>query len=252
MSRVVLVAATILASIGSAGCGELVVEEPPNEPLRAPVPRLIELDPSVGSEVDARIPQLARDSAERRSRRGTLRVRNTACIGVSTGSGFALDANTLVTNRHVLAGADLLEVSTWDGRTISVSSASVSRLGDLGIARVSGRLPQMLPLGRSAARGASVTAVGYPLGGQLRLLPGVVVDHVSGAPFGIPGTVMRLTAAVQPGNSGGPVLDASGRVVGVVFAIEIRTGLALAIPVEALRALVASRDLEALPPCGEA
>lgn len=233
-----------------SGCGAVVVEEPSSEPLRAPVPPLVELDPDVTAQAAARIPTLARDSAERKARRGALRVRNTACDGVSTGSGFALDAHTLITNRHVLAGASLLEVSTWSGRTLDVDSASVSRLGDLGIARVDRRLPQVLPLGGAARPGASVTAVGYPLGGELRLLPGVLVDQVAGAPFGIPGSVMRLTTDVQPGNSGGPVLDATGRVVGVVFAIELRTRLALAIPVDTLRALVAGRDLEPLPPCG--
>jgi S1-C subfamily serine protease len=249
MSRATAIPALLTAAF-LAGCGGVVVEEPPNEPLRAPVPPVVEVDPSVGSEVSAPIPTLARDSAERKARRGTLRVRNTACDGVSTGSGFALDAHTLITNRHVLAGASLLEVSTWSGRTLDVDSASVSRLGDLGIARVERRLPEVLPLGRQVASGASVTAVGYPLGGELRLLPGVVVDYVSGGKFGIPGHVMRLTANVQPGNSGGPVLDARGRVVAVVFAIELATDLALAIPVETLRGLVAGRDLESLPPCG--
>jgi S1-C subfamily serine protease len=208
------------------------------------------LDPDVANEVAARIPTLARDSAERKARRGTLRVRNTACDGVSTGSGFALDPHTLVTNRHVLAGASLLEVSTWDGRTIRVDSASVSRLGDLGIATVDTELPQVLPLGGVVAAGSSLTVFGFPLGGELRLLPGTLVDEVSGAPFDIPGRVMRLTAAVQPGNSGGPVLDANGKVVGVVFAIELKTRLALAIPVATLRHLVTTRDLAPLPPCG--
>ena len=70
-----------------------------------------------------------------------------------------------------------------------------------------------------------MTVLGFPLGGELRLLPGTLVDEVSGTSFDIPGHVMRLTAAVQPGNSGGPVLDANGKVVGVVFAIELKTRL---------------------------
>ncbi len=248
--RFVCAAAIVLAALILAGCGAVVADAPPEEPVRAPVPRLVELDPDVRTEVATTVPTLARDSAERKARRGTLRVRNTACDGVYTGSGFALDAHTLVTNRHVLAGASLLELSTWDGRTLPVTSAYVSRLGDLGIAHVERRLPQVLALGGRIPPGSSVTAVGFPLGGELRLLPGVLVDEVSGAPFDIPGRVMRLTTEVQHGNSGGPVLDAKGRVVGVVFAIEIRTRLALAIPVATLRHLVATRDLAQLPPCG--
>jgi S1-C subfamily serine protease len=248
--RVLRTSAIAVAVLVVAGCGGVVAEAPPDDPLRAPVPHLVELDPDVRSQFSATIPTLARDSAERRARRGTLRVRNTACDGVYTGSGFALDAHTLVTNRHVLAGASLLELSTWDGRTLPVESAFVSRLGDLGIAHVERRLPQVLVLGDKVPAGSSVTAVGYPLGGELRLLPGVLVDEVPGARFGIPGRVMRLTTAVQHGNSGGPVLDAKGRVVGVVFAIELRTRLALAIPVATLRHLVATRDLAPLPPCG--
>jgi S1-C subfamily serine protease len=244
------VAGCLLAVLVLTGCGAVVAEAPPDDPVRAPVPRLVPLDPDVRAEGTATIPTLARDSAERKARRGTVRVRNTACDGVYTGSGFALDAHTLVTNRHVLAGASLLELSTWDGRTLPVRSAFVSRLGDLGIAHVDRPLPQVLTLGGAIPRGSSVTAVGYPLGGELRLLPGVLVDEVSGAPFGIPGSVMRLTTAVQHGNSGGPLLDANGRVVGVIFAIEIRTRLALAIPVATLRHLVATRDLAPLPPCG--
>jgi S1-C subfamily serine protease len=243
----------LLAAVSTmllAGCGGVVVDEPPSDPLRAPVPTLVEVDPAARGEATGQIPTLARDSAERKARRGALRLRNTACDGVSTGSGFALDEHTLITNRHVLAGASLLEVSTWSGRTLAVDSASVSRLGDLGIARVERRLPQVLPLGGTVEPGDSVTAVGYPLGGELRLLPGTVVDHVAGRVFGIPGRVIRLTAKVQPGNSGGPLLDARGRVVGVVFAIEIATDLALAIPVATLRDLVAGHDLEPLPPCG--
>src|SRR4051812_3645706 len=48
---------------------------------------------------------LSRDSLTRRAERMTLRVRNISCAGVATGSGWAIDSHTLVTNRHVLAGA---------------------------------------------------------------------------------------------------------------------------------------------------
>ncbi|MCZ7587875.1 MAG: trypsin-like peptidase domain-containing protein [Gaiella sp.] len=196
------------------------------------------------------LPTLARDSAERRARRLTVRVRNIGCEGLATGSGWALSRTLLVTNRHVLAGADSLELNTWDGHDLRVRSANVGRLGDLGIVRVSGRLPEVGLLGDAVTSGERVTAVGYPLGGELRLTAGVVVDLVEGSRFGIPGRVIRLTAPVRPGNSGGPLLDRSSRVVGVVFAKEIATGLTLAIPIATLEKLVRTGDLAPVPGCG--
>ena len=116
--------------------------------------------------------------------------------------------------------------------------------------RVSGKLPQVGTLGGAVVSGERVTAVGYPLGGELRLTAGVVVDLVDGSQFEIPGRVIRLTAPAQPGNSGGPLLDRTGRIVGVVFAKEIATGLTLAIPIATLKTLVRTWNLEAVPGCG--
>ena len=247
LARALGAAAVLLAL---TGCGALA--DPPPEAAVPPVqaPPRTPLDPSVETQAQATVPVLASESAERRARRQTVRVRNTGCEGISTGSGFALDETTLITNRHVLAGADELEVSTWDGRTFTVNSAEVGRLGDLGIATVSGALPEQVRLGPAVARGDRVRVVGYPLGGELTINEGTVVDRVAGERFGIPGEVLRLTATVMPGNSGGPVFDAEGRIAGVVFAIELATRLALAIPAETLQELVASGDLEGLPPCG--
>ena len=53
----------------------------------------------------------------------------------------------------------------------------------------------------------------------------------------MPGTVLRLTAHVEPGNSGGPVLDRRGQIAGIVYARERGTGFALAIPVDTFRRL---------------
>ena len=58
--------------------------------------------------------------------------------------------------------------------------------------------------------------------GKLRMLPGVIVDSVPGAPFGARTKVLRLSATVQEGDAG-PVLDAKGRIVGAVFGVDERT-----------------------------
>ncbi len=55
-----------------------------------------------------------------------------------------------------------------------------------------------------------ITVVGYPLGGELTLSSETVIDRTDGGNFGVEGTIARITANVQPGNSGGPVLNAKG------------------------------------------
>jgi S1-C subfamily serine protease len=229
------------------GCGELRAAAPPAQSPTTTVPTL---SVAVGAAEASTLPALRRHSFRRAASEMTVRVRNATCQGVYLGSGFALTSSVLVTNRHVVAGADALDVDTWDGHTMAVDAAYVGVLGDIGLVSVSGRLPRVAKVGRDAAAGDVVTVVGYPLGGELTLSSGVVVDTVDGRRFGIPGTVMRLTARVEHGNSGGPVLDVRGHVVGIVFAIETATGFGLAIPAEALKSLVTAGGLEEVPACG--
>jgi S1-C subfamily serine protease len=232
-----------------AGCGVRAAEPPDEEPRVAP-PVLVPVSDDVPEAVRVRIPRLAKDSAERRAHRLTVRVRNVSCLGVGVGSGFAIADDVLVTNRHVLAGADSIEVSTWDGRTLQATRAEVGVLGDLGVAEVAGSLPHVGRYGASPRAGDAVTVVGYPGGGELTLSPGTVLDLVSGRRYGIEGRIMRLTARVIPGNSGGPVLNSRGKIAGVVYAYELATGFGLAIPVDTLRRLVRDGGYEPVPPCG--
>ena len=78
----------------------------------------------------------------------------------------------------------------------------------------------------------------------------MVVDRVDGYGFGIQGPVLRITAEVRPGNSGGPMLDRRGRVAGIVFAIERVTGFGLAIPMGTVNALIDRGGFEPVRPCG--
>jgi S1-C subfamily serine protease len=244
--------AAVLSGVILWACGcSLVAEEPPEDTPDVTVPELVEVSNDVPAAGRVRIPRLARDSAERQAKRLTVRVRNISCQGVGRGSGFAVARDILVTNRHVIAGADRLEVSTWDGRTLEASSAVVGVLRDIGVVEVDGRLPLVGEFGPPLEPGDVLTAVGYPLGGPLTLSEGTVVDRVDGADYlGVPGTVMRITAPIQKGNSGGPVLDRRGRIVGIVYALEVDTGFGLAIPVDTVRRLVDIGGFEDVPACG--
>ena len=238
----------VLVLTGS-GCAGLADEPRPAAPPPPP-PTIVTVSADVPAAIRTKIRRLARDSGQRRAREATVRVRNIGCAGVATGSGFALAPDILITNRHVLAGADRLQVSTARGETLEVTLAAVGTLGDLGLVLIDGQLPATATYGSAPNPGDVVTAVGYPLGGELTLSPGVVIDRVDGSTLGIPGTVMRLIANIQPGNSGGPVFDRRGRIGGIVYAIEIATGFGLAIPVDTLRDLIRAGGYEAVPACG--
>jgi S1-C subfamily serine protease len=241
--------AVVAVALLLVGCGVQASAPPEDEPTVS-VPTLEQVSTDVPQAVRVEVPTIAASSARRRAQKLTVRVRNVSCLGIATGSGFAIDRDLLITNRHVLAGASTIEVSTWDGKSLDVTGAEVGVLGDLGIAVVDGTLPRVGSFGKAPKAGDPITVAGYPLGGKLSLATGAVVDYVDGRTFEVPGRVMRLSAKVQHGNSGGPVLDRRGKIVGVVYAIEIATGLGLAIPVDTLRALERSGGFEPVPPCG--
>jgi S1-C subfamily serine protease len=189
-------------------------------------------------------------SLHRKAEEMVVRIRNINCQGLDIGSGFAIDAHTLLTNRHVLAGASELEVSTWDGHDYRVTAADVGRLVDLGVVRVNRNLPYHTYVHARPVVGERVQFVGFPLGGPETFSAGRIVGFASGANLCVAGKVIRLTANVQPGNSGGPVLDSKGRVVAIVYAIELATGYGLAIPLDTLHSLIRVGGFQAVPPCG--
>jgi S1-C subfamily serine protease len=228
-----------------------------------PPPAVTALSPAAQRFADGEATRLLRDSAARRAKQLTLRVRNVSCFGVATGSGFAIDHHTVITNRHVLAGADDLELNLWDGgsMTAGVSKAHTGRLVDIGVAVVPRWLPVVAHLGPEPRPGDRITAVGYPLGGPLTLAAGRVVRYRDGRrlsrDIAFPGRVMEVSAKVKHGNSGGPVLDAKGRVVGVIYAGEpgrterdyART--AYAIPISEMRTLIHRGGKQPVVPCEE-
>jgi hypothetical protein len=228
-------------------CGVVVTDEAPTDDLQLSARALVEAYPEVEALAPAPTRLLSLAHARRAARRAALRIGIPACDGDSTGRGFALDSHTLIADRELLPGAGWVRVWQAGGRSTAVGAASAYRVGDLAVARVTRRLPRKLTAGRGIAAGASVVVVAER-SGKLRMLPGVVVDAVPGARYGARTKVLRVTSAVREGDTG-PVLDAKGRIVAVVFAVDPRTTLGLAIPAASLRGRAAARTLEALPPC---
>ncbi len=181
------------------------------------------------------------DFLQERVRDATFRIRNLSAVGAGTGAGFAIGSRLIVTNRHVVEGADPLEVTSWDGRALEVEVAGMAENHDLALLTTSRTLRRPVELASGLVReGDLVRIVGYPLGGQFSLIRGLIVGRVDGRPFEEGSDVLRVKAVVLPGYSGGPILDAQGRVLGVVYAQGVDSRDALAIPASSLAGWLAS------------
>ena len=171
-----------------------------------------------------------------RLRRSTVQVH----AGRARGSGSGVIWNPdglIVTNAHVARG-ERAQVELWDGRTFEADTIARDARRDLASLRIGARaLPAAIPGDSSALRpGELVVAVGNPLGFIGALTTGVV--HALGPLDGL-GRRTWVQAAVRlaPGNSGGPLADAQGRVIGLNTMIAAG-GLALAIPSNAVAEFV--------------
>jgi S1-C subfamily serine protease len=225
-----LVAGLLALAPAVAACAPPVDVDP--GPPAAIVTTTVPAPPTSAAALDG--PTTTRDTREDRAI--ALRVRNDRGVfELSTGSGFPVAPDTMVTNRHVVDGAERLEITTWDGRTITTRLGRVGVYEDLAIVTLDEPVQPVARLAETDAdAGTAVRVVGYPGGQSLTVTEGEIVEYARSA-TGHSGLVMRLSNAIQPGNSGGPVLDETGAVVGVVYAIETTTGYALAIPVSALK-----------------
>jgi hypothetical protein len=168
-------------------------------------------------------PAIAGDPEVRAAAGSVLRVLGTACgLGVE-GSGWVVAPGLVVTNAHVIAGEDDTTVSTGDGSTYDATPVHYDPLNDLAILETSAELPP-LPVAESPDRGQAAAVLGYPDNGPFAISParfGETREVVSEDSYGrgpIRRPISSLRGAVRSGNSGGPLIDARGRVVGTVFA----------------------------------
>jgi S1-C subfamily serine protease len=161
----------------------------------------------------------------------TLKVSAGTCGVGSVGSGFVVADGYVVTNAHVVAGADAdgIRVADSGGRTWDAVPVLFDPNLDIALLRASRLdLPALRFANRDPSRGAIAAALGYPGGGGLTILPAAVTGEYTATGLDIYGEdrvrrdILELRAAIERGDSGGPLILEDGTVGGVVFA-ESRT-----------------------------
>jgi S1-C subfamily serine protease len=214
---------------------------PPGPRAEASYPVTTLAPPSTLAPPPPPAPTVPVDEPLRHARNATARVRNLTCDGLGTGSGFLLAGDRLVTNTHVVVDGTDYDAETWDGRDLDVDSTSarVPTGFDLAVLTVRGAGGPALELAPTdAAAGDVLRVLGYPLGGAFDVRTGPLLQVVTDPRLGVNGPVMVMDIGLEPGNSGGPVIDRVGRVVGVVYARRAQDGTALAMPASSLRSML--------------
>jgi tetratricopeptide (TPR) repeat protein len=167
---------------------------------------------------------------------------------LSRGSGFFIDADRIVTNRHVIEGAHRAEIHSTNGTVIPVKGVlAVDAEGDIALLKIDPPTPQVRPLPldkTSPQEGESVVVIGNPLG-----LEGSVTNGIVSAVRDIPtfGRIIQITAPISSGSSGSPVVNMQGQVIGIAT-LQVTGGQSVnfAIPSERISQLQAT-TLMSLP-----
>ena len=158
---------------------------------------------------------------------------------LSRGSGFFIDTDRVVTNRHVIEGAYRAEIHSISGSSYQVKSVlAVDAEGDVALLKVEAppHLVRPLSLDRTSPQeGESIVVIGNPFG-----LEGSVTNGIVSAVRDIPGfgRIIQITAPISPGSSGSPVVNMQGQVIGVAT-LQITGGQSVnfAIPSERIAQL---------------
>ena len=148
------------------------------------------------------------------------------------GSGFVYDTKGhIITNQHVIEGADTIEVNFLDGNITSANVVGMDIYSDIAVIKVNSQVTTLHPVVLGASSdltvGDPVAAMGNPFGLSDTLTAGIVssLERTMEAIGGyVIIDVIQIDAAVNPGNSGGPLVNIKGQVVGVNTALQSETG----------------------------
>ncbi len=238
----------------------------PTPPPRGSVSTATSAPPPIAQATAAPLPQFASSDLEARVievyenfGRGVVNITNRRFAvdffsepipQEGSGSGFVFDEQGhIVTNYHVVEGAEELSVTFSDEQIVPAKLVGADPSNDLAVIRVDvpAEMLNPVPLGDSDSLrvGQFVVAIGNPFGLERTLTTGVVsaLGRVIESPDQrFIGEIIQTDAAINPGNSGGPLLDLSGRVIGVNTAIfspsQASAGIGFAVPVSSVARVV--------------
>jgi serine protease Do len=160
-----------------------------------------------------------------------------------TGSGVIIDPSGIIlTNNHVVAGADRVTVRLHDGREFEAAQVKTDPKSDIAVIRIdgAGKLPYA-SLGDSDAMqvGDWVLAIGTPFGLQETVTSGIISAKSRGIGISEREDYLQTDAAINPGNSGGPLVNLHGEVIGINTAISTHSGgsegVGFAVPINSAR-----------------
>lgn len=167
----------------------------------------------------------------------------TSRVEEGTGSGFIVDAKGIIlTNAHVIDGADEVSVTLTDGRTFSGKVMGEDPATDVAVVKIEANNLPTVTIGNSEQLkpGEWAIAIGNPLGLDNTVTAGIIsATGRSSSEIGVPDRrvgFIQTDAAINPGNSGGPLLNEQGEVIGINTAIiDGAQGLGFAVPINAAK-----------------
>jgi S1-C subfamily serine protease len=180
--------------------------------------------------VDAPDASLADSLVVAKSRPSVVKIRGVApaCQKVLEGTGFVIAPNRVMSNAHVVAGSDSVTVEAEDGKEYDATVVSYDPNADISILDVPDLPIQPLQFAQEAAKsGTDAVVLGFPGGGEFVATPARVreIIELSGPDIYKTTTVNRevytIRGLVRQGNSGGPMINRAGQVIGVVFGAAV-------------------------------
>lgn len=201
-------------------------------------PAVVRID--AARKVESRLPELFQNPLFRGFFGNEKPIPSDERVERGTGSGLILSTDgRLVTNAHVVAGADIVRITLKDGRSLDGRVLGVDQLTDVAVVKIEAKDLPTVSLGSSQnlVPGEWAIAIGNPLGLDNTVTVGIIsATGRSSSQVGVPDkrvNFIQTDAAINPGNSGGPLLNSNGEVIGINTAIRAGAqGLGFAIPIE--------------------